>query len=211
MVSERPRNASEEGDLNQDNRETTAVVDVAAAMTPDPEVVHVDHTLVEAAARMRDHDVGLMFVVDGDQLVGAITDRDICCRAVASAIDPGEATVLQAMTRHVVFCRRDDGIDAALRTMEHEDVRRLAVLNREDELVGVVSLSDVAHTHPRPGALGRSLRRIATPTAAEKKPRRGSPTGGRAVPSPAGVPEAYAVRPRLAPGSHVRGAVANGK
>ncbi len=197
--------------MNQDRKDTTAVGDVAAAMTPDPEVVHVDHTLVEAAARMRDHDVGLMFVVDGDQLVGAITDRDICCRAVARALDPAEATVLQAMTRHVVFCRTDDDIDAALRTMEHEDVRRLAVLNQADQLVGVVSLSDFAHTHPRPGALGRSLRRIATPTAAAKTPHRGIPTGGRAVPSPSGVPEAYAARPRLAAGSRIRGAVANGK
>jgi len=50
---------------------------VSAIMTPDPDVLHVDHTLVEAAARMRDLDVGLMFVVDGDQLVGALTDRDV--------------------------------------------------------------------------------------------------------------------------------------
>ncbi len=69
--------------MNERKPRTDGMLDVAAAMTPDPEVVHVDHSLVETAARMRDCDVGLMFVVDGDQLMGAVTDRDICCRAVA--------------------------------------------------------------------------------------------------------------------------------
>jgi len=196
--------------MNERDEKTTGTSGVLLAMTPDPEVVHVDHTLVEAAARMRDCDVGLMFAVDGDQLVGTVTDRDICCRAVAGALDSAKATVLQVMTRHIVFCRADEDIEAALATMERESVRRLAVLNDEDELVGVVSLSDVANMHPRSGAVGRSLERIARPTPAEKRPRRGIPTGGRAVPPPAGELESYAARPRLPRGSRARRSVANG-
>lgn len=196
--------------MNERKPRMDEMLHVAAAMTPDPEVVHVDHTLVETAARMRDRDVGLMFAVDGDQLVGVLTDRDICCRAVAGALDPAKATVLQAMTRHIVFCRTDEDIEAALETMERENVRRLAVLNDEDELVGVVSLSDVANMHPRSGTVGRSLRRIARPTPAEKRPRHGIPTGGRAVPPPAGELESYAARPRLPRGSRARRSVANG-
>jgi len=196
--------------MNDRKKGTTEIPDVAAVMTPDPQVAHVDHTLVEAAARLRDFDVGLMFVVDGDQLVGAVTDRDICCRAVASARDPAEATVLEAMTRHVAFCRAYDDVDSALATMEREHVRRLAVLNRLDELVGVVSLSDVAQAHPRRGATARALGRIATPTKAEKTPRRGLPTGGRAIPPPVGEPGSYAARPRLPHGSRGRRSIANG-
>lgn len=196
--------------MKQRKGQTMTTPAVADVMTPDPNVVHVDHTLTEAAARMRDNDVGLMFVVDGDQLVGALTDRDICCRAVASAMDPAEATVTQAMTRHIVFCRADEAMESALRTMEREGVRRLAVLNQLDELVGVISLSDLALTHPRPVATARALGRITTPTTAEKTPRRGLPTGGRAIPSPAGEPGNYSVRPRLPQNSHVKRSVANG-
>lgn len=190
--------------------QTKTTSTLADVMTPNPDVVHVDHSLAEAAARMRDNDVGLMFVVDGDQLVGALTDRDICCRAAASAIHPAEATVMQSMTRHVVFCRADEEMESALRTMESEGVRRLAVLNHLDELVGVVSLSDLALPHSRPVATARALGRIAKPTAADKTPHRGLPTGGRAIPSPMGKPGNYSTRPRLPRGSHVRRSVANG-
>lgn len=196
--------------MKQRKGQTKKTPEIADVMTPNPNVVHVDHTLAEAAARMRDNDVGLLFVVDGDQLVGALTDRDICCRAVASAIHPADETVMHAMTRHVVFCRADEAVESALRTMEREGVRRLAVLNQLDELVGVVSLSDLALTHSRPVATARVLGRIATPTAAEKRPHRGLPTGGRAIPSPMGEPGNYSARPRLPHSSHVRRSVANG-
>lgn len=192
-----------------DNKTDARTVDTA--MTPDPETVHVDNTLAEAAARMRDRDVGLLFVVDGDQLVGTVTDRDVCCRAVAGFADPADTPVLDAMTRHIVFCRMDDDMDSALRAMEREGIRRLAVLNGDDELVGVVSLSDFAHAHPRPGAPTRTLDRIATPTPAAKTPRRGLPTGGRAVAAPPGVPGTYAGRPRLPRNSRVGRSVANGE
>lgn len=183
---------------------------VSAVMTPDPEVLHVDHSLVEAAGRMRDLDVGLMFVVDGDQLVGAVTDRDFCCRAVAEGLDPARTTVQRAMTRHIVFCRADDDIDAALEIMQRENIRRLAVLNADDELVGAFSLGDLARAHPQPEAPGEALEEISSPTGTEKTPHAGLPTGGRAVASRKGVPATYRERPRLPRRARVRGSVADG-
>ena len=183
---------------------------VSAIMTPDPDVLHVDHTLVEAAARMRDLDVGLMFVVDGDQLVGALTDRDVCCRAVADGADPAQTPVQDTMTRHIVFCEERESIDAALRIMRDEGVRRLAVLNRDHELVGVASLADLARAHPQTAPPGRALRDISEPSDAAKTPHAGLPTGGRAVSARKGVPATYAERPRLPRRSHIRHPVANG-
>jgi CBS domain-containing protein len=67
-------------------------------------LAHVDHSLAEAAKRTREADVGALPVVDGDELVRVVTDRDLVVRATARYANPYTAPVLQAMTRHVVFC-----------------------------------------------------------------------------------------------------------
>lgn len=174
---------------------------VGAIMTPDPEVLHVDHSVFEAAARMRDLDVGLMFVCDGDQVVGALTDRDICCRTVADGLDASSTRVQRVMTKHVVYCSIDETPAQALKSMERDQIRRLAVANDDGELVGVVSLGDLAHAEMGSGATTHLVESLTEPMGPAKTPRRPMPTGGRAVAPPSGAPGNYNTRPRLAPGA----------
>ena len=150
-------------------------------MAREPRIVHVDLSLGEAAERMREAAIGALLVVDGDELVGVVTDRDLVVRGMANALDPGATAVLAAMTRHVIYCRESNTIGEAAELMAEQRVRRLAVVDDDRELVGVVSLGDLARAEgPRGSAAAAALREISQPLGTAKIPGREDPTGGRA-------------------------------
>lgn len=113
-------------------------------MTRDVEVIRPESTLVEAARKMKELDVGPMPVCDDNKIVGMITDRDIATRAVAEGRDPKRTAVREVMTRDVVYCFEEEDVTQAARVMQQHKIRRLLVLNRERELAGIVSLGDLA-------------------------------------------------------------------
>jgi CBS domain-containing protein len=113
-------------------------------MTRDPVVTRPDTTLREAAVAMRELDSGALPVCDGKRLVGMLTDRDITLRATAEGKDPNATPVGDVMSPDVVWCFEDEDEKAAAAKMEQHQLRRLAVLDRDKRLVGMVSLGDLA-------------------------------------------------------------------
>lgn len=114
---------------------------------PNPACIAPTATLSEAAQEMKLLDVGILPVCENGRVVGMVTDRDITVRGVAQEIDPLHATVSEVMTEETVWCYEDQDILDAVGLMEKWQFRRLPVLNREERLVGIVSLGDlVAHT-----------------------------------------------------------------
>jgi CBS domain-containing protein len=97
---------------------------------------------------MTTHDCAAIPVTDSGKLIGIITDRDIAIRGVAAGLDPQEARVEKVMSRDVFAVAIDDTIEDACSTMEEEQVRRLVVLDEDENLVGVVSLADLAAQAP---------------------------------------------------------------
>lgn len=93
---------------------------------------------------MRDEDVGLAPIVEGDRLVGTLTDRDIAIRVVAEGRDPETTTVRDVASTDVVAVGPEQGLDEALRLMAHHQVRRLPVVEEGGRLVGVVAQAEVA-------------------------------------------------------------------
>jgi CBS domain-containing protein len=140
---------------------------VKEIMTRDVECIRPDAILEEAARKMRDLDVGALPVCnDDDQPVGVVTDRDITVRAVAAGKDPRATHVRQIMTPSIIYCFDEEDITDAVRLMEEKQVRRLAVLNRNGRLVGIVSLGDVAiDTHDERLA-GEALEAVSEPVGA---------------------------------------------
>jgi CBS domain-containing protein len=133
-------------------------------MTPNPECIPPDATLLEAARRMRDLDVGPLPVCgDNDRLAGMITDRDITVRAVAEGMDPRTAKVRDAMTEDIVFGFDDQDVDDAARVMEQKQIRRLVVLDRNKRLVGIVSLGDLAVDGGNRAKAGEILQEVSEP------------------------------------------------
>ena len=112
-------------------------------MSKDVQVARPGDTIQEVAARMAAGDFGFMPVADGDKLIGAITDRDIAVRAVAGGAAP-TSTVVEYITRDPHTVRDTDDLKSVLDSMGSKQIRRLPVLDKNDRLVGVVSLGDLS-------------------------------------------------------------------
>ena len=132
-------------------------------MTRDVEVVSRNTSLKDAAAQMKNLDVGLMPVCDGDELKGTLTDRDITVRATAEGRDPRKTTVSEIMSTDVAYCFEDQEIEEAMSLMEARQIRRLPILSREKRLIGIVSLGDLAVHAGQNELLGDTLKEVSRP------------------------------------------------
>jgi CBS domain-containing protein len=117
---------------------------VRDAMTPEVKTTTPSQSLTDAARLMKQEDVGSVPVVDGERLVGMLTDRDIVVRGIADGSDPHTVHVGDIASRDIVTVRPDDDLDEALRLMALHQVRRLPVVD-DGHLVGVLATADVAH------------------------------------------------------------------
>ena len=140
---------------------------ISEIMTRYVECVGPETTLREAAENMRSLDVGPVPVCDNDRLVGILTDRDIVVSAIAEGHDPRTTTVREAMTPGVDYCFEDDDTAEAARKMREKQIRRLVVLNGDKQLVGIVSLGDLAVKTGDEEQAGETLEEISEPA----KPR----------------------------------------
>jgi CBS domain-containing protein len=113
-------------------------------MTSNPCTIDADKSVAYAAKMMRDEDVGLAPIVEGDKLIGMLTDRDIAVRVVAEGRDPDQVTVGEVASKQVVTIDPQQELDEALRIMAKHQVRRLPVVEEDGRLVGVVAQADVA-------------------------------------------------------------------
>ena len=134
---------------------------IAEVMTTDVEVIRPEQTLRDAARAMADLDVGSLPVCDGRKLVGMITDRDITIRAVAEGKSTDTA-VTEVMTDDVVWCTDTDSVDEVLQLMSDAQVRRIPVIDRDRQLVGIVALGDIALEEE--DDVDETLRDISMPT-----------------------------------------------
>jgi CBS domain-containing protein len=121
---------------------------VRDAMTRRVERIGPDEPLVAAARRMREFGVGALVVCEGGRedgrVIGFITDRDIVVRAIAAGRDPAVANVRGSMTAYVVECADDEDLAEAAARMEERAVRRAVVFDLARQLVGMLSVDDIA-------------------------------------------------------------------
>lgn len=117
----------------------------------------------EAAQAMKRLRVGALPIVEGEKLVGIITDRDIVVRAIAEGKDVSKDTVEKFMSRNPKTCFDDDEIEAAKKTMEEKQIRRIPVVDHDDKLVGMVSLGDIA-TEISNQQAGETIEKVSEPT-----------------------------------------------
>jgi len=113
-------------------------------MTANPCSIDADKPVAYAAQMMRDEDVGLAPIVEGDKLIGTVTDRDIAVRVVAEGKDPNQTTVREIASTNLVTIDPQQDLDEALRLMAKHQVRRLPVVEEDGRLIGVVAQADVA-------------------------------------------------------------------
>jgi CBS domain-containing protein len=139
-------------------RIVTRVKDV---MTSPVHIVEPGTSVVAAASRMREANVGSLPVGEGDRLLGMITDRDIVVRCVADGSDCHKRTVRDVMSAELLVCFDDQPVEEAGQLMTEYRVRRPPVLDQKQRLVGIVSLDDLAgwdlETRPQRVAFYKTL------------------------------------------------------
>ncbi len=135
---------------------------ISECMSRDVRIAAPDETMQHAAAVMASIDAGMLPVGDGERLIGVVTDRDIAIRGVGNGYSP-DTPVRDVMSREVLYCHDTDDSDAVLANMGQTQVRRLPVVDSEKNLVGVVSVSDLAHKGSQREA-GEALDEITRPS-----------------------------------------------
>ena len=113
-------------------------------ITREVETITPQTSIKEAAQRMRSLDVGALPVCDGRRLLGMVTDRDITIRITSEGRDVNTTPVTEAMTPDIAFVFEDDDVRQAAQVMKERQIRRLPVLDRGNNLVGIVSLGDLS-------------------------------------------------------------------
>ena len=134
---------------------------VRDVMTSNPKTVTQTDTIVQAARIMRDQDAGVVPVVDGKKVVGLVTDRDIVVRSVADGKDSNTVKVTEVMSKDVRTVKEETPVSQALDLMSKSDIRRLPVVNQNNELVGIVSIGDLAAKTNQDSKVGKTVENIS--------------------------------------------------
>ena len=141
---------------------------VRHAMAMSPVTATPELTAGDAAGLMMANDIGALPIVDGDRLVGIVTDRDLVLRVLAGRKDPREVRVVDvATTKDVWTVTPDTQLRDARALMAEHRVRRLPVV-KDERLVGMVSLGDVALGSASMRGIGEALARISTSASTEE-------------------------------------------
>lgn len=130
-------------------------------MTPNPECVTEKDSLRDVARIMKDRDTGVVPVVENNKIIGMITDRDIVVRGLAEGKNLENATVRDFMTKNVRSVREDATVNDAIALMSSAEIRRVPVVNGRDEIVGIVSLGDIATQTNSDGKVGQAVEQIS--------------------------------------------------
>lgn len=117
---------------------------VHEVMTDSPRCVTLETPISEAAQLMESEDVGSLPILEGEQLAGVVTDRDIVIRAIAKGKDPRGMPVREVSSRELVTIHPEEDLSEALKLMASHQVRRLPVVDEDNRLVGVIAQADVA-------------------------------------------------------------------
>lgn len=129
-------------------------------MTKNASFVEPSDSVRDVAKKLTQLDVGSMPVCENGRIVGMITDRDIVVRIVA-ADQNVEGAVGEAMTPDVIWAYEDDDLTTLVKRMEDNEVRRVPVVNREEQLVGIVALADLAHSDASAGLKVKGLQGVS--------------------------------------------------
>lgn len=133
-------------------------------MTKNPVSALPTDTVVNVAQLMKERDIGPVPIVEDKvtkKLLGIVTDRDLAMKVVADGRDPNTTLVRDVMTTEVITCREDDDIDSTLAAMSKHQLRRIPVVDDNEQLVGIIAQADVATRMDEPEKTGEVVKEIS--------------------------------------------------
>lgn len=133
---------------------------VKNVMSRDVEIISPDSCIKDAAQLMLKGNFGMLPVEENDRMIGAISDRDIAIRAVATGKN-ADAKVRDVMSEGIIWAYETDSVAEAAKRMSDHQIRRLPVVNADKRLVGIVALGDFAVVAADIGVAGQALSEIS--------------------------------------------------
>ncbi|MBW3559387.1 MAG: CBS domain-containing protein [Proteobacteria bacterium] len=134
---------------------------IADVMSRDVQIANPNDSIQSVAQKMAELDVGALPVCDGRRIQGMVTDRDIAVRGVAQGLE-NSAPISRIMTGNLEYVLASDDLNRAADKMADHQIRRLPVVDENKDLVGIISLGDLAQEH-RAKIVGRTLEEISEP------------------------------------------------
>lgn len=139
---------------------------VSEVMVEDVVTIAPDASLRAAAELMRDMNIGMLPIVEGETLRGVVTDRDIVVRAIAHGVDPETTPVRNLDSEDLVSVRPEWDIEEAMRLMAEHQVGRVPVVDAERRVVGVLTLSSLVLRVRQPEKVLATAEEVARRSAA---------------------------------------------
>ena len=133
-------------------------------MTKNPLCCLPEDLVTKAAGLMKSENIGSIPIVENEQtrkLVGIVTDRDLTLKIVAEGLDAKSTKVEAVMTRKVVTCRAEDGLQKALDAMSEHQLRRIPVVDGDNKIVGIIAQADVATRVDQPQKTAEMVKEIS--------------------------------------------------
>ena len=149
---------AQERNQSRGDRSSQHVRDV---MTANPKTVTERDSVLDAARIMRDSDTGIVPVVNGRKIIGLVTDRDIVVRAIADGKDINNCRVNEVMSKQVRTVKEDASVREVVDVMSGAQIRRVPVVNGNNELVGIVSMKDIATETNADNKVGQAVEDIS--------------------------------------------------
>jgi len=140
-------------------------VKIKEVMSPNPVCCVPGDTAQAVAAIMCEYKIGSVPVVIDQQsreLVGVITDRDLCCSIVASGFDPKTTPIQKFITLDPLTCRDGENLDKCERVMQEYQIRRVPIVDGENRVIGVVAQADLA-LRDKPEKVSKTVAEISKP------------------------------------------------
>lgn len=128
-------------------------------MTDDSITVTMQDNVYEVAVKMKENDIGFVPVVDGNKLLGVITDRDLVIRGYAEK-KSGSTAIEEVMTTDLITATPHTSVDEAIELMGRHQIRRLPVVDNGN-LIGVIAIGDLATVHQFEAEAGDALSHIS--------------------------------------------------
>jgi CBS domain-containing protein len=141
---------------------------ISEVMTRDVRVIAPHESLQRAAQIMDELNVGALPAGQGDQLDGMVTDRDIVVRAVSAGLPVDSTPVSEVMSTNVQWCYEDEDIEDVMDRMRDVQIRRVPVKDRQEHLVGMVSLGDIATKSADEDEVKDTLEGISQPSQPDR-------------------------------------------
>lgn len=138
---------------------------VREVMSTNPVCCLPTDTAQKVARILRDNNIGSVPVVADQQsreLIGMITDRDLCCSVLADGLDPNSTSVGSFVTREPVTCWDGENLEKCESAMQEHQVRRIPIVDGQNKVIGIVSQADLARKD-QPERVGKTVAEISKP------------------------------------------------